>query len=187
MNLVELAQRLKTKRLERKLTLQQVASRVGQTRSWLSKVENFRLTPSLPALARIAEALRVTMAELVEGLDSKPQISIVRKAERQLVERDRPMSKIRYQSLGHKRPSRIMDPFLLTVPPGVARKEAMAHEGEEFLIVMDGSVNLEYDQKVHRLSSGDCAYFDANVEHRLINPNKKPAKVLCIFHENNSR
>ncbi len=184
MNLVELAQRIKARRLERKLTLEQAASTAGQTRSWLSKVENFRLTPSLPALARVANALGVTMSELVEGLDRRPQIAIIRKSERELVERDRPNSKIRYESLGHKRPSRVMDPFVLTVPPGETGRQAMAHEGEEFLIVMEGTVDLEYNEDIHSLSAGDSAYFDAKVRHRLINRGKKRATVLCVFHEN---
>ena len=57
MNLVELAQRIKTIRLERRLTLQEVASRTGLTRSWLSKVENFRVTPSLRLWDRLPRHL----------------------------------------------------------------------------------------------------------------------------------
>jgi transcriptional regulator with XRE-family HTH domain len=184
MNLVELAQRIKRKRLERELTLEQVATKTGQTRSWLSKVENFRLTPSLPALARVADALDVTLSELVEGLDRKPEIAVVRVSDRLVVERDRPSSETTYESLGHKRPSRVMDPFLLTVPPGASRRDAMAHEGEEFLIVMEGTVDLEYRGERLHLDAGDAAYFDANAEHRLLNPGEEPAKVLCVFHEN---
>ncbi len=183
MNLVELAQRIKALRLERKMTLEQVASAAKQTRSWLSKVENFRVTPSLPALGRIAEALGVTVAQLVDGLDKRPRFTLVRQGERRVVERDRPMSTIQYESLAHARPSRAMDPFLLTVPSGVARKEAMGHEGEEFLMVIDGVVDLEYDDDTHHLEAGDCAYFDANVKHRLINPTETPAKVLCVFQD----
>ena len=44
-----------------------------------------------------------------------------------------------------------------------------------------GSVDLEYGTQIERLKAGDCAYFDAHVEHRLINPSKRPAQVLCVF------
>ena len=74
-----------------------------------------------------------------------------------------------------------MEPLLLTVPGGTARREALAHEGEEFLMVLSGSVDLDYGTQSERLKAGDCAYFDAHVEHRLINPNKRPARVLCVF------
>ncbi len=183
MNLVELAQRIRQFRVQRNLTLEEVAQGSGLTRSWLSKVENFRVTPSLPALGRIAQSLGVSIATLVEGLDQKPKLVCVRSDDRLLVERDRPNSTIVYESLAHQRSRRAMDPFVLTVPPGVARKEALAHEGEEFLMVLSGKVDFEYGEQHLKLKNGDCLYFDAEEKHRLINPYKREAKVLCVFQE----
>ena len=182
MNLVELAQRIKARRIDRKMTLDQMAQRSKLTRSMLSKVENFRVTPSLQALSRIAQCLRIPLSDLLGGLDEKkPQMAIVRKKERQPVERDRPISKIVYHDLAHKRSDKVMAPFVLQVPPGEPRKESLAHEGEEFLMVLSGSVSFQYDGQLHELKAGDCAYFDAAVKHRLLNPNHKTAEVLCVL------
>lgn len=184
MNLVELAQRIRNQRLDRRLTLEEVSSRSGLTRSWLSKVENFRITPSLPALGQIASALGVTVAELVVGLDEKPTLIKVAKDERKVVARDKSRTNTAiYESLAHKRPNRSMDPFLLTIPAGVAREDALTHEGEEFLMVQQGAVDFEFDGEVHSLSKGDCLYFDSHVPHRIINPHKREAIVLCVFYE----
>jgi transcriptional regulator with XRE-family HTH domain len=182
MNLVELAQRIKALRLAKRLTLEEVASRTGQTRSWLSKVENFRVTPSLPALGQIAAALDTPIAELFKGLDERPRLVVVRRDERQAIQRDKPRSHIRYESLAYKRPDRSMDPFLLTVPPDETKRPAMPHEGEEFMLVIAGRVDFEYDGEVHKLSAGDSLYFDASAKHRLVNGYKKPAEVLCVFY-----
>ena len=181
MNLIGLAQRIKAHRRDLGLTLEQVATRTGLTRSVLSKVENFRVTPSLPALVKIAGALGVTVAELVTGLEEKPTLIVVRQGEGSRIERDRPNSTIVYESLAYRRNTKAMEPLLLTVPAGSARKQALAHEGEEFLLVLSGSVELEYGSKTERLKVGDSAYFDAHVGHRLNNPSKRPAKVLCVF------
>lgn len=182
MNLVELAQRIKMRRLDQRLTIEEVAAQAGLTRSWLSKVENFRVTPSLPALAKIANVLELSVAELVAGLDEKPKLVVIRQDERKVVQRDKsPKNKAIYESLAHSPMDRNMDPFLITIPGGVSRERALAHEGEEFLHVQSGSVQFEYDEEIVSLRVGDSLYFDATIPHRLINPNKRPAQVLCVF------
>ncbi len=185
MNLVELAQRIKARRLDKRLTLEEVASRTGLTRSWLSKVENFRVTPSLPALGQIAAALETPVASLFEGLEEHPRIVTVRRSERRVVERDKPHSHIRYESLAFPRPDRKMDPFMLIVPPDETKRLALPHEGEEFLLVIAGRVDFEYDGELFKLKAGDSLYFDASAKHRLINGYKKAAEVLCVFFDSN--
>ncbi|QDT17013.1 helix-turn-helix domain-containing protein [Alienimonas californiensis] len=183
MNLVELAQRIRSRRLDRRLTLEEVASRTGQTRSWLSKVENFRITPSLPALAEIAAALDVPLSELFDGLEERPALVVVRQDERKRIDRDQAEGNASvYESLAHKRAARSMDPFLVTLPPGTAQEEALPHPGEEFLFVQTGTVRFEYDGETFQLSAGDSLYFDANHPHRIVNPSKDQAVVLCVFN-----
>ena len=181
MNLLQLSQRIRDLRLKRGFTLEQVADQSGLTRSVLSKVENFRVSPSLATLGKIARALGTSVSELLEGLDAQPNFVIVRKDERALIERDRPTSRILYYALAHSRPNKLMEPFLLEVPPGEARREKLAHEGEEFLMVLEGVVDYEYGEHSFRLETGDCLYEDGSVEHTLNNPLDKPARVLCIY------
>lgn len=183
MNLVELSQRIKQRRLDQGLSLEEAAAAAGQTRSWLSKVENFRITPSLPALARVAEALRISLAALLEGLDAKPQIVLTKKKDRRAIQRDPQNSDIVYHTLTNGRANRRMNPFVLDVPAGGGRSVSRPHEGEEFLIVLGGKVTLEYGKEVFHLEEGDTLYFDADTPHRLHNPHKRAAQVMCVFLE----
>ncbi len=185
MNLVFLAQRIREIRKKRGLTLGQLAERSQLTQSVLSKVENFRVTPSLAALGRIAEALGVTFSELVEGVDEKKKVVIVPAGEGPVFDRDRPKSSIVYRSLASTRHAKLMEPLLLEVPRGEPRKEALPHEGEEFLMVIDGAVELEYGEERYCLKKGDCAYIDATEKHRLLNSGPKAAQVLCVFSGDN--
>ena len=182
MNMLELAQRLKAVRVERGFTLEEIASQAGLTRGWLSKVENFRVTPSLPALSSIASVLGITLSELFEGLDNHPVLVVVRGDERKPIKRDEEISNLVYEALAHPRPDRAMDPVLITVPPDDARPK-LAHDGEEFLFVLEGQVQLVYDDTTHELSQGDGAYFDGDHPHTLICDGDTPAKVLAVYHE----
>jgi transcriptional regulator with XRE-family HTH domain len=181
MNIVELASRIKAARMAKGYTLDRVAELSGLGKGLLSKVENFRVTPSLPTLAKLCDALGTNLSALFKGLDDKPKLSIVRAAERREVDRDRDQSNIRYFSLAHARPDRVMDPFILTVPAGGGRRDPMPHEGEEFMLVVKGSVTLEHDGEMNQLEQGDCAYFDAEIDHRVFNPGETDATLLCVF------
>jgi transcriptional regulator with XRE-family HTH domain len=180
-NLVELSQRIKQRRLDLGLSLEEVAAAAQQTRSWLSKVENFRITPSLPALARVAEALRISLATLLDGLDSKPQIVLTKKTERRAIQRDPQNSDITYHALTSGKANGRMSPFVLDIPSGGGRSVSRPHEGEEFLIVMRGKVTLEYGEDTFDLAEGDTLYFDAATPHRLHNRYKRAAQVMCVF------
>ncbi|QDV64412.1 helix-turn-helix domain-containing protein [Crateriforma conspicua] len=182
MNLTELAQRLKRVRLQRGLTLEQVATQAGLSRGWLSKVENFRLTPSLPALSEIASVLDVSLSELFEGLEAEPGLVVVRSDQRVEYRRDEPVSKIRYASLAHARPKRSMDPFLLKVPVEDDR-EKLPHKGEEFLYVLSGQARLDYGDDSHELNPGDSVYFDGEVPHRVVCRDGEECEVLVVFHD----
>ena len=181
MNLVELASRIKTARLSRGYTLDRVAEMSGLGKGLLSKVENFRVTPSLPTLAKICATLGIKLADLLDGLDEKPKMTVVRHDGRKEMERDRDQSDIRYFSLAHKRMDRQMDPFELCIPAQGGRVQPMPHEGEEFLLVLEGRVAFEFEGVVTQLAEGDAVYFDAETPHRVFNQTQRDARVLCVF------
>jgi transcriptional regulator with XRE-family HTH domain len=181
MNLVALAQRIGRLRKERQLTLQQIADLTGLTKSMLSKIENFRITPSLQSLGSIAAALGVTTAELLDGLDDKPSVVVLKERERLLMRRDYPQSSLIYQALAHTRPNKLMEPFIVEVPVGSMKRAPLSHEGEEFFIVLQGNIDYEYNDKLFHLQEGDAVYADGNTKHRLVNTGALPAKALIVF------
>jgi transcriptional regulator with XRE-family HTH domain len=169
MNPVELAQRIRKHRLNRQFTLEDAATRSGLTRSWLSKVENFRITPSLPALGQIASALSVTVAERVQGLDKKPTLTKVANDERKVVEREKSKTNTTvYESLAHKSPDRSMDPFLLTVPADRSTRRGMRRR----IVTRRG-----------RVPDGSTGYHQLRVRRR--NPSTSQGR-LSLFRKSRS-
>jgi transcriptional regulator with XRE-family HTH domain len=184
MSLVALARCIKERRLALNITLEEVASRTGLTRSVLSKVENFRVTPSLPALAKIAEALETTISELTREVGEPSEVSIVRRGEGFHLKRDQPKTEITYELLAHKS-SGAMESILLLIPAAAGREEPLfhegAHDGEEFLYVVKGQVRLDYNGKTYELSEGDSIHFNASILHRISNPGETPTTALCTY------
>ena len=187
MNLVELAQRLRDARLHRGLTLDDVSERSGLAKGLLSKVENFRVTPTLVTLSKLTEALGLKLSELLEGLDEKPAFSVVRRDERQVIERNRahpdPNHRFNnyYESLVARGADRMMEPFEIRVPAKGGRQEALQHEGEEFLLVLEGEVKFLFDDEVIVMKEGDSIYFDAEANHRLYNDSEHDARVVSVM------
>jgi transcriptional regulator with XRE-family HTH domain len=178
-NTVELAIRIRNLRKGRKMTLADLAQATGLTESMMSKIENFRVTPSLPAVGLVATALGTTLSDLFQGLDERPQISVVRADRRRTLRRDE--SPWTYSSLGAERTNRKLDPFLVEIPPGRQRGQPDAHEGEEFMFLLEGRLDFLYGGKTYSLHPGDSVYHDGNVEHNLINPSGRTARILVVF------
>ena len=72
-NLIDLGQRIRAARIARRMTLEEVVSRADFTVSWLSKLENGQLTPSLEGLVKLAQALECGIDSLVAGLTTPPR------------------------------------------------------------------------------------------------------------------
>lgn len=166
------------------MTLEQVAQRANLSRGWLSRVENFRVTPSLQSISSIAAALGVTLAELFEGLDGSPPLTVVPKDDRKRVVRDEEVSKLEYYALAHPRPARAMDPFVLRVPD-IDDRPPLTHAGQEFLFVLSGTVTLEHGDERCVLKKGDSAYFDGKYPHRVVCKDKIPAELLVVYYDRN--
>ena len=75
----------------------------------------------------------------------------------------------------------IMEPHLFRVAPSAGSGDSYAHEGEEFLHVLKGCLEISLDEgETTRLEEGDSFYFESSTQHRWWNPGKKEAWVLWI-------
>jgi len=181
-NLIKLGTVIKSRRKECGMTLQEVADRTGLTSGLLSKVENFRAIPSLPVLLKIAAALRISAAELLEGIDGNGpgRWLLVRKQERRDVERENSRG-MHYQSLLDTASSGIhLQAMVLTIEPGAVR-ERVTTEGDQFILILQGRIDYLLDRERLTLEEGDSLFFDGNIPHVPENPSAEPAVLLAIY------
>ncbi len=77
-------------------------------------------------------------------------------------------------------PGHDMEPFLLTFDPAVDDARPLAHDGQEFVYVLDGSIELTYDGKRCLLGPGDSAYLDARRPHLFRGMGKSPSRMVAV-------
>jgi mannose-6-phosphate isomerase-like protein (cupin superfamily) len=145
----------------------------------LCKIENFRVTPSLPALGAIASALGIELSKLFDGLDGSPAIEVGRVKDRTAIKRDN--SPWKYVRLLAHRMDHAVEPFIVEVPPSELRRKAYPHEGDEFMLMLSGTLEFVYGETTYRLEKGDCTYSSGQVRHTLINPTNRPASILVVY------
>lgn len=184
-NLAELGRRVRAARVARRLTLEEVIRRTNFTVSWLSKVENGLLSPSLEGLVRIAEAVECPLESLVAGLQSHPRFVVVKQGDgvRAASRNGRGLAS---ELLAERWAGRAMRPAILHLTGPGNRRQPESHAGERFFLVLEGEVRFSYGEDVVQLGPGDSIYIDAVIPHSLApaaGARSQAARVLCVAHE----
>ncbi len=178
----EIGANIKALRLSQKLTLLDLSRKAGITKGYLSKVENSDKAPPISTLIVIARALGVTVSKLL-GEESAPvRCSVTRKGERRLIARSGSAFGYFYESLAHHFPGKRMEPYILTIPSKSVHKSLFQHEGEEMLLVIEGTMRFLHGEDEYIVETGDCVYFDSGVPHLGRPADDRDVKcVMVIF------
>lgn len=172
--------RLKILRKQMNLSLQDLADQTELTKSYLSKVERGLSVPSVAVALKLAKALHVEVDQLFDDAPANDAITVVRVADRVPMGASGDASGSAYEVLaaraGHKR----MLPFVIRPSKDFAVTDFKEHEGEEFLFVHRGKVEMEFATHKVELATGDSVYFNAQIPHRIRSVGATVAEVLLV-------
>lgn len=182
-NLADLGRRVRAARIARRLTLEEVVSRANFTVSWLSKLENGQLTPSLEGLVKLADVLECGVDDLVEGLSTPPRHVVVKSGHGRIETSRTGKTAPTIEHLADQWRGRAMQPTILHLAGGERKPVAESHDGQRFLLVLDGDVRFDYGDETVMLGKGDSVYFDATIPHGLAVSGRVRASVLSVTHE----
>lgn len=168
-------------RKARGLKLEELAQASGISKALLSKIENAKVSSPISTYGRIAGALGVNLGDLIRGEEEVGCI-IIRKNERKMFSMRRTAYGYQFESLGYKWANKKFNPFLLTYLPQ-SKKASIPHfrfEGEEFIFLLKGRLEMFYDKECYHLNPGDCIFLDGGVPHGGRALGKKKAVALLI-------
>jgi transcriptional regulator with XRE-family HTH domain len=180
--------RIKAFREQHGLSLQQMAEKTGFSSALLSQIENRMISPPLGALVRIANAF-VTPVSALLGDREERAFAIVRREERlrtasRVGLKDGGRPGYTYEALGAGKAGRRMEPFIVRLQPapkGGFRRNA--HEGEEFLYVLSGRVEVVLGRHSDVLSEGDSIYYDSTIPHHVHSADDAETMILAVIHQ----
>ncbi len=183
---IKVGERIKATREERGLSLKGLADLTGFSTALLSQMENHLVSPSLGTMITIARALNLPLGHFF-GKGSEQPYSIVRKDERKKVSRFASKEGVKYgysyESLGYDKKNRRMEPFLVTLEPATVKTQTLStHEGEEFIYVLDGDMEVILGNHTDLLHPGDSIYYDSTIPHRVQCHKDRETKILAVLY-----
>lgn len=174
-----IAANLKRLRQERGLSLSQLADLSDVSKVMLSQIERAESNPTINMIWKIANGLKVPYTLLIDEQKNDPEH--VPKAERQSQNDLEGHYRIfKYYS---STPARNFDLFSIELDPGVTQQSIGHSEmSQEYLLVTEGTLELETKPSRFILHQEDAICFDAGLEHSYTNPGSVVTKALLIIY-----
>jgi len=183
--LVKVGERVRRVRESRGLSLQDISLRTDIDVSMLKQIEEGALAPPLGTIIKLAKALEMKIGYFISGEEDRAY-TIVRQDDRKVVSRyDSKRAKYygyEYESLAPHKKDRHMEPFLVTLEPAETEEERSAHDGQEFIFVLEGNMEVRLGEEIHILESGDTIYYDSTVPHLVKCHGNKTTKILAVLY-----
>ena len=183
---IKVGEKIKALRIKREMSLADVSKKSGISETIVSGIEDQTVSPPLGNIVSLAEVFRVTVGELF-GDSADAPFCIVRSDDRKTVSRfsstvGKPGG-YSYESLGHKKQDRQMEPFLVTLAPSeVSQVEPNQHVGEEIIFVLEGQVEVRLVDHTDILKPGDSIYYDSTLPHVVSCHGDVPATILAVIY-----
>ncbi len=182
---LKIGSKVRELRQKKHYTLQDVAAKTGLSKPFLSQIENDHVVPPVATLLKLARAFDIGLAYFFQDEVGIDRIAITRRDERVRVER-RPHHRkgevnYIYEALDTKKTNKHMEPFLVEFPvQDTSEMIFMNHEGEEFLHVLEGTLEFRSIDRVEILGPGDSIYFESELSHSFRCLGEKPARAIVV-------
>ncbi len=170
-----------------KISREELASRCGLDIEQIKKIEEEKVVPSLAPLVKIARAMGVRLGTFLDDVEKIGPVVVrsgeLEKGVRFASQPKENLEHLNFFSLAFNKADRNMEPFIVDIEPSKQSTYMLSsHEGEEFIYVLDGVVEVNYGKDLYRLERGDSIYLDSIVAHNVHSGENKPAKILAVVY-----
>ncbi len=164
----KIGMRIQTYREKLEMSIEDLSERTDLPESLIKDIEGGSVSPAIGVMVKLSRALGQRVGTFMDDQVAKDPV-ITRSAEREegiASHKDSTQAQYRYHSLGAGKADRHMEPFFIKISP-TEEKSKSSHEGEEFVVVISGEVELQYGKETYILQEGDTMYYNSLVPHCL--------------------
>lgn len=186
-NSTNIGLKVKSIRESKSISVEQVAQGSGLTVEQIARIEDNQNLPSLAPLIKIARALGVRLGTFLDDSQDLGPVVCHKGDQPKGVsfssETANSHNNLNFFSLAQSKVGRSMEPFLIDIDSASnAGYQLSSHEGEEFLYVLEGTIEVTYGKAKYVLESGESIYYDSIVEHNVHATNDSKAKILAVVY-----
>ncbi len=186
MNTGKISQRIKYFMEKRQIDVDNLAKETGLEKNFIETMLAENIYPPLGPLMKIARTLGVRLGTFLDDQETTDPY-IVRNAQRD-AQFSVPAGKnkataLNFFSLGMGKTDRHMEPFFVEILPESAnRKTLSSHEGEEWIAVLKGSIEVIYGKETYVLNEGDSVYYNSVVPHYVSCVGDEKAQIHAVIY-----
>ena len=178
---MEVSKRIKLKRIEKRLTLQELADKSGVSKGLISQIENGRSIPSLPVMFSIIQSLDTGLSDFFVGLELDEPTVIVERADDYIsFEKENATGFYYKRMMTRTLGASTVDLVLLDLHPGSHREEVCT-EAFEYKYILNGEVEYLINGETYTLKKGDSLFFDGRLSHVPKNNTKEICTMLIVY------
>jgi transcriptional regulator with XRE-family HTH domain len=176
---IKLGNRLSYLRKRKKMTLDELATKSGVSKSILSQIERDMSNPTVSTISRISHALEENLSDLFSKIETEVNYEIEKSHEMPSISSQDGLCHLTI--LGAGETVNWLQWYLLTMEPsGVLDSSSHGPKTYENLTVLEGEIELVADNKSQIIKKRETYRFQSNTKHLIKNKTKKKSKVLMI-------
>lgn len=175
-------------RQARMISVNELALRSNISLDQIIQIEDNKIFPSLAPLIRLARALGVSLGAFLDDAEQfGPVVTLSEEKDKWKVfsnNNNKQVSHIDFFALAGNKSGRHMEPFIIDLKPITDADEhaLSSHEGEEFIYVLEGKIEINYGREKYVLNKGDSIYYDSIVNHHVHANGNMPSKILAVVY-----
>jgi transcriptional regulator with XRE-family HTH domain len=181
--LIQISNRIKERRRELNITVQELSLRANVSKGLISQIENSRTIPSLIVLIDIIKALEIDLNSFFKDIRSKESqspVMIKRRADYEPFEKEHTEGFIYQRVFTQSFSASTVDIVILELAPNVQRP--LVHtEAFEYKYVLQGKIEYQFKHDKYVLNEGDSMLFDGRIAHTPKNIGRQTARMLVVY------